>query len=172
MPSPARGSPFHSLGVITMRVAIFCIVAWLWPVFSYGTQEFSAPWNEVVVAATVEGVAVRAEAKVEKEKITYISLHVKGRHLIVPSSEYSELTHPHLNTFQITYIPSNGKEPWAVGVEILYGSPENIADKSELNIATFGFSETAYSQRWTRERVSSDTWQHYRKLPGQAIETM
>jgi hypothetical protein len=155
-----------------MRVVIFCIAAGLYPIFSYGTQEFSASWNEVSVVATVEGVAVRAEAKAEKDRITHISLHVKGRQIVVPSSEYSGLTYPHLNTFQITYIPTDGKEPWAVGIDILYGDPAGITDKSELNIATFGFSETAYSQRWTRERISSDTWQHYRKLPGQPIETM
>ncbi len=155
-----------------MRSALFCIAIWIWPVLSHGTQDFIAPWREVSVVAAVEGVVVRGEAKVDNNKITLLSLEVKGRKIIVPPSEYIDLSFPQLHTFRILYTPKNGKEPWSAGLAFYYGDPKQATDDADLNHAMFGFSEMKYEQRWTRERIATDAWQHYQKLPGQSVEKM
>jgi hypothetical protein len=155
-----------------MRTALFCIAISAWPALSHGTQEFIAPWSEVAVVATVEGVPVRGEAKAQNNRITLLSLEVKGQKIVVPPSEYADLIFPQLHTFRIVYIPTNGKETWSAGITFYYGDPRQATDDSDLNDAKFGFSETKYELRWTRERISPDTWQHYQKVPGQAAEKM
>jgi hypothetical protein len=155
-----------------MRAALLCIAIWAWPLLAHGTQDLIAPWHEVSVVAMVDGVLVKAEAKAHDNKITVLSLELGGRKIIVPPSEYHDLTFPQLHTFRIVYNPKDDKHPWGAGIRFHYGDTKHALDNSDLNDVTFGFSETRYELRWTRERVSADTWQHYQKVPGQPIEKM
>jgi hypothetical protein len=155
-----------------MRRALLCIAVLFSPVVSHGTQDLIAPWTEVSVVATVDGVLVRGEAKTHNDKITLLSMEVKGRKIIVPVSEYADIRFPQLHTFKIIYSPKDAKEPWGAAIALYYGDTTNATDNSDLNDAVFGFSDNKYEQRWTRERVSADTWQHYRKLPGESVEKM
>jgi len=155
-----------------MRLVLLCTVVLLLPVVSHGTQDLVAPWTEVSVVATIDGVAVRAEAKTTNNKLTVLSFEVKGHKIIVPPADYLDIEFPHLHTFKIIYGQKSAKESLGAGLALHYGDLAHATGNSDLNDAVFIFSETKYERRWTRERVSTETWQHYQKLPGQPVEKM
>ena len=122
--------------------------------------------DEVTIKATVESVPVMCVAKINRQGISAISFEIEGQTIVVPNAEFRDLSNPQIESVQLLYGGDKGSQKPLIFLKLNFGPVKLNGNEPEFNQATFHFTNGQYTERWTRELVGPDRWQHRRKPVG------
>lgn len=131
--------------------------------------------GQVTINALVENESVVCNANLTAERILSIFIDWKGHRLTVPVSEFGDLSQPQIESLQLTYgyprifVGTKARPEPQIQVRLKYDPLLSNEKQSEFREASFIFFDGKYVERWTRELMGIDKWQHTRKQLGMPV---
>ena len=139
---------------------------------AYAMLDIPAEWDSVTAGTRINRIPVKVFAKATSERLTALSVNVRGKSVRVPLVEFVGLMSPRLRTLRIVVPDVGSPDTPTFFVEVEFGTEGWVGVQRESSTAQFYFNGLRYEGRHVSRRRPEGGWQHEFKEPGKPSQVI